>query len=126
MQPKAKSNKRLSAAVSQSFVLGDESSDFSVDEQSTLLELMQKLKKVDPESLILNFKESDDPDLESEVESNLEDHRVGDNSDDQSMNSLAKRRQDFFVFAAYIPPGKHLVLLRDVETKVYKKHQVQQ
>jgi len=33
----------------------EESSDFSVDEQSTLLEVMQKLRKVDPETLILNF-----------------------------------------------------------------------
>ena len=69
-------------------MLDEESSDFSVDEHSTLLELMQKLKKVDPDSLILNFKDSDNPDLESVVNSDEEDQRVRDNSDDQSMNSL--------------------------------------
>ena len=69
-------------------MLDEESSDFSVDEHSTLLELMQKLKKVDPDSLILNFKDSDNPDLESAVNSDEEDQRVRDNSDDQSMNSL--------------------------------------
>lgn len=33
----------------------EESSDFSVDEHSTLLELMQKLRKIQPEALILNY-----------------------------------------------------------------------
>ena len=44
---------------------GEESSDFSVDDQSSLLELMQKLKKVDPEILILNYSSSENPNLAS-------------------------------------------------------------
>lgn len=35
-----------------------------LSQRSTLLEILQKLKKVDPESIILNYLASDDPDLD--------------------------------------------------------------
>lgn len=41
---------------------------------------------------------------------------------DSGIDSLRKKRQDFYVFAAYVPPGKHMILLRDVGTVVYKQH----
>ena len=51
---------------------GDESSDFSVDEQSSLLELMQKLKKLDPEVLILNYSSTDNPSIGTTPQNSLQ------------------------------------------------------
>ena len=66
MVTQASLNKSLTLSK-QTLNEGDESSDFSIYDSSNLLELMQKLKKLDPESLILNFSQSDDPDLESDL-----------------------------------------------------------
>ena len=49
----------------------DADSDFSVDEQSTLLETMQKLRKLDPETLILNFSQLQST-VKGEVDSDFE------------------------------------------------------
>lgn len=44
----------------------------SIDEQSTLIELLQKLRKVDPETLILNLNQiGDEGDCESQEESGI-------------------------------------------------------
>lgn len=99
---------------------GDESSDFSIDEQSTLLELLQKLKKVDPEVLILNYRSSvnkGDAANEGSPRSSLQ---VDDLDSGDSKSEQPKKHNDFYVFAAYVPPGKHLLLLRDVGTTQYK------
>lgn len=50
------STKRLDRAMTESSEV--------LSQRSTLLEILQKLKKVDPESIILNYLASDDPDLD--------------------------------------------------------------
>ncbi len=103
----------------------EDSSDVPVDDHSTMLELLQKLKKVDPDSLILNFAACDNEELESELEeSDLYKTNVDvlSHSSD-SMKEFGMKRHDLFAFAAYIPPGKHLLLCRDVGTSKYKKHE---
>ena len=68
----------------------------------------------------MNFTESDDPELESDGES--KNSFLGVNkmeSSSESMEDLKKKRQDLFAFAAYVPPGKHLLLLRDSNTQRY-------
>ena len=105
--------------LSKSSVHHDEdSSDKEVDDTSNLLDLMQKLKKVDPECLFLNYSSADNPDLES----NVSDMDQVSDVDLESQDDLQKLRQDFYVFAAYVPPGKHMLLLRDVGTAKHKKY----
>lgn len=65
----------------------------------------------------MNFTESDDPELESDGESKNSFLGVDKiESSSESMEDLKKKRQDLFAFAAYVPPGKHLLLLRDSNT----------
>ena len=66
----------------------DESSDFSVDDQSSLLEIMQKLKKVDPETLVLNFSASENPNLASEDEHSANSSYMVDDVDDDDLHEL--------------------------------------
>lgn len=82
-----------------------------------MLDLLQKLKKVDPDALILNFLESDDPNIESDSSSLVSGSKLDDSS--ESEPKVENSRSDLFVFAAYIPPGKHLLLLRDVDTSKF-------
>lgn len=93
---------------------------------------MQKLRKVDPETLILNFSHLSKNDVpEQEVDSaksansieNDSDMQVNDESDDLSFatGGIEKEaKKQVFVFAAYIPPGKHLAIVRDVGTDLNK------
>ena len=93
---------------------------------------MQKLRKVDPETLILNFSHLSKNDVpEQSVDSakssdsleNNSDIQVDEVSDDVSFatGGIEKEaKKQVFVFAAYIPPGKHLAIVRDVGTELNK------
>ena len=93
---------------------------------------MQKLRKVDPETLILNFSHLSKNDVpEKEAESNKSSNSVQNNSDIQveevsddvsfATGGIQKdAKKQVFVFAAYIPPGKHLAIVRDVGTDLNK------
>lgn len=93
---------------------------------------MQKLRKVDPETLILNFSHLSKNDVpEQEVDSakssnsveNDSDIQMNDEFDDVSFatGGIEKEaKKQVFVFAAYIPPGKHLAIVRDVGTDLNK------
>ena len=85
---------------------------------------MQKLKKVDPETLILNFSSSDDPNLETEITSEDEAVKKSELDQDSEVSNLnlKRRKQDYYAFAAYVPPGKHLLVLRDVGLSKFAKH----
>ena len=86
-----------------------------------LLEILKNLRRVDPDSLVLNFVETDDPNLDdkggrgNDSESNQ--------SDDGSATLLEMKRKDLFVYSTYLPPGKHCIIVRDTGTKNYKKYQ---
>ena len=103
----------------------EESSDFSVDENSSMLDVMQKLRKIDPETLILNFSQLSRNDVDAQSgssnksEKTNEDIEVNEVSDDESYATggiLKGNKKQVFAFAAYIPPGKHLMIVRDVGT----------
>ena len=111
----------MSVLAKQSLHTGDESSDVSVDENSPLLELLQKLKKVDPDALILNFSQSDDPELEDDSAA----ASMRGEDDEETKIAGQKEREDYFVFAAFVPPGKHMLVLRDTGTFAHKKQQKQ-
>ena len=55
---------------------------------------------------------SDQSDLESEVTDSVH----------SSEKARMKQRPDYYVFAAYVPPGKHMLLLRDVGTSKFARH----
>ena len=78
------------------------SSDVSVNRRSDLQEVIQKLRKVDPDVLILNYSQDANYDV-STLRTETED----------SDEMLEKRETDLFIFAGYVPPGKHTILVRD-------------
>ena len=85
--------------------------------RSSLLEILQKLKAVDPESIVLNYLASDDPNLDdksSEVSQNVEEFS------DEILYHYGNKRTDLYVFAAYVPPGKHCILVRDTLSKQFE------
>ena len=87
-----------------------------------MLEVLQRLRKIDPDSLVLNFSECDNPDLASGSDSGS-DSSVTQN-DDALIQQYDKNRKDLFIYSAYIPPGKHCIIVRDTGTKRYKKHEI--
>ena len=78
------------------------SSDFSVDHRSDFLEVIQKIKKVDPDVLILNLDENDPYELSQS------DNSESDLESDEGKSNL-------YVFAGFVPPGKHTILVRDCD-----------
>ena len=77
---------------------------------------MQYLRHIDPDSIVLNFLESDNPKLDAESSEISEGTK--DFSDEISYQ-YDHKRTDLFVFAAYVPPGKHCILVRDTESNLY-------
>ena len=59
------------------------------------------MKKVDPEVLILNLNKNLDYDLSDD------DYPDSEESDDH--------KTDLYVFAGYVPPGKHSIVIRDLD-----------
>ena len=61
--------------VNQKMQRDDSVSSIDIGKRSSLLEILQKLRKIDPNALVLNFLESDDPNLDahsSDLSENLE------------------------------------------------------
>ena len=76
---------------------------------------------MDPDALILNFSQSDDPDVGDESGAGS---IRGEDEEDGKAPAL-KEREDYFVFSAFVPPGKHMLVLRDTGTFAHRKHQKQ-
>lgn len=85
--------------------------------------MMQKLRKADPETLVLNFGQlsKEGREIDSDVDLDVYANVKEDDSDssfktNESAMAQEKTKLNVFVFAAYVPPGKHLVVVRDVGT----------
>ena len=86
-----------------------------------LLEILKNLRKVDPDSLVLNFLETED--LIIDNKGGKGNDSESSKSDDEAANQSQMKRKDLFVYSTYLPPGKHCIIVRDTGTKEYKKHQ---
>jgi hypothetical protein len=69
----------------------------------SITSVLNKLKQTEPESLILNFEESLDEILYDGSRTTTKDESV-----------------NHFAFAAFVPPGKHCIVIKDKDKYWYK------